>query len=105
MNDDKITLKITACTSPAACIQILRKYDQSPMGDIRKRLQNKECVLSCGYTSHSGLKNVIACYESLTEIGAQVEIRELDDELTTIDFLYNLLHTYDEIAAEMDNAE
>lgn len=102
MTGDTIGLKIRTISSSAKMIAIIRKYSNSSMGKIKKSIQEREYVLLCSYTDRFGLKKIISCYDELKENGIEAEVYELDDEVTSIEFLRNLNSTYDEISDEID---
>ena len=85
----------------AKCISILRKYNPVSMSEIKKAIETNEYVLSCRYTDDSGLRKIRRCYDELKKSGIVAEIYE-HDELTTREFISNLLNTYREIEAETE---
>ena len=97
-----IGLKIGTVSAAAKTIAIIRKYSNDSMGSIKKSIQNKGYVLLFQYTNRFGLKKVIECYDELKNNGIKAEVYELDDEITSIEFLRNLDKTYDEISEEID---
>ena len=105
MNGDTIGLKVRPSESIAKCVQIIRQFDASPISTIKDHITRHEYVLVCSYTDRIGLKKIIQCYKELTAKGIIPEVFELDDELTTIDFLERLNATYDEISGEIDGGE
>ena len=102
MAGDTIGLKIHAASATAKMIAIIRKYSDSPMGSISRRIREGDYVLLCSYTDRSGLKKIISCYDELKENGLKAEVYELDDEMTSIAFLRNLSGTYDDISDEIE---
>ena len=103
MTGDTIGLKIATVSASAKMIAIIRKYSDSPMGKIKRSIQERDYVLLYPYTDRLGLKKILACYDELKEHGIEAEVYELDDEITTIGFLRNLNDTYDEISDEFDS--
>lgn len=102
MTGDTIGLKIGTVSASAKTIAIIRKYNNDSMGTIKKNIQNRGYVLLFPYTNRFGLKKVIECYDELKSNGIEAEVYELDDEITSIDFLRDLDKTYDEISEEID---
>lgn len=95
----EIGIKITDTTSMAKCVQILRKYTSASMSEIISTIKSNNYVLTCKYTSDSGIRKIRKCYDQLTKAGITVEIYE-HDELTTREFISNLIDTYREIDEE-----
>lgn len=102
MTGDTIGLKIATVSVSAKIIAIIRKYTNSSIGKIKSSVQERDYVLLYPYTDRFGLKKIIACYDELKENGIEAEVYELDNEITTVDFLRNLNGTYDEISDEID---
>lgn len=96
-----IAIKIVDPVSMAKCISILRKYNPASMGEIKNAIESNQYVLSCKYTNDSGIRKIRKCYDELTKSGIKVEIYE-HDELTTREFISNLLGTYKEIESETE---
>jgi len=99
--DDRIGLIIRSANSSAKCITIIRHYNPISIAEIRHAIDTGRFVLDCSYTSDTGIRKIIQCYDELTNAGAVVEIYE-DGDLTTREFLSNLMNTYQEIADETD---
>ncbi len=99
--DNKIGLIIKSAPSLAKCISIIRKYRADSISDIKSRIENCEYVFDCRYTDTSGVRKVRRCYDELIKAGAMVEIYEHGD-LTTRDFLSNLVDTYRQIEEETE---
>ncbi len=101
--EDKIGLVVKSVSSMAKCISIIRKYNPISMAEIRNAIDNGQFVFYCKYTSDSGIRKVRRCYDELVKSGAVVEIYE-DGDLTTREFISNLVDTYREIEAETEVA-
>ena len=95
----EIGLKIKSTPSMAKCIQILRKYNAVSMAEIKSAIDNNKYVLTCKYTSDSGVRKIRKCYDQLTKAGIIVEIYE-HDRITTRELISNLIETYHEIEVE-----
>ena len=101
-NDDNIGLVIVSYDSFAKCISVIRKYNPVSISEIKKRIETKKYVLDCRYTSTSGVRKIRRCYDELTKNGVVVEIYEHGD-LTSREFISNLLGMYQEIEREIDD--
>ena len=99
--DDKIGLIVKSADSLAQCISIIRIYNPIPIVEIKSAIKLGQFVFSCDYTSDSGIRKLRRCYDELVKAGAVVEIYE-DGDLTTREFISNLLETYHEIEAETE---
>ena len=102
MTGDTIGLKIGTVSVSAKTIAIIRKYNNDSMETIKKSIRNRGYVLLFPYTNRFGLKKIIECYDELKNNGIEAEVYELDDEITSIEFLRNLDKTYDEISEEIE---
>ena len=102
MSGDTIGLKIATVSASAKTIAIIKKYSNDSIGIIKKNIQKRGYVLLFPYTNRSGLKKVIECYNELKNNGIEAEVYELDDEITSIEFLRNLNKTYDAISDGID---
>ena len=105
MYDDpegRIGLVIKSAGSIAKCISIVRKYNPVSMSDIKTAIESKAFVFDCDYTSESGIRKIRRCYDELIKAGAAVEIYE-DGDLTTREFISNLVNTYREIDREIQD--
>ena len=99
ITEDRIGLVIKSTNSTAKCISIIRKYNPVSMGEIKSNLESGNFVIDCDYTSDSGIRKIRRCYDELVKAGTVVEIYE-DGDITTREFISNLLDTYQEIAEE-----
>ena len=100
--EDRIGLVIKSANSVAKCISIIRKYNLVSMSEIKTAIENSSFVFDCDYISNSGIRKVRRCYDELIKAGAAVEIYE-DGDLTTREFISNLLDSYQEIDKEIQD--
>jgi len=100
--EDRIGLVIKSADSVAKCISIIRKYNPISMVEIKSAIENKTFVFDCDYTNDSGVRKVRRCFDELVKTGATVEIYE-DGDLTTREFISNLLNSYQEIDKEIQD--
>ena len=96
---DRIGLVVSSTNSVAKCIAIIRKYNPISISEIKTAIDTLQFVFDCEYTDDAGLRRVRRCYDELTKSGNTVEIYE-DGNLTTREFISNLLGSYREIAIE-----
>ena len=102
-----IGIKIPAGSPVAKCVSVIRKLEPDmSISDISSRINKNECVLAYGYTSSSGIKKILKCYDGLTKLGIKPVLYELDEdygaEECDIRFVRNLNGMYDEISDEID---
>jgi len=100
--EDRIGLVIKSADSVAKCISIIRKYNPISMSEIKTAIESKSFVFDCDYTNNSGIRKVRRCFDELVKAGATVEIYE-DGDLTTREFISNLLNSYQEIDREIQD--
>ncbi len=100
--EDRIGLVIISANSVAKCISIIRKYNPVSMSEIKTAIEKKAFVFDCDYDNDSGVRKVRGCYDELVKAGATVEIYE-DGDLTTREFISNLLNSYREIDEEIQD--
>lgn len=100
--EDRIGLVIKSADSVAKCISIIRKYNPVSMSEIKTAIESNSFVFDCDYTNNSGVRKVCRCFDELVKVGATVEIYE-DGDLTTREFISNLLNSYQEIGKEIQN--
>ena len=97
--EDTIGLIIKQPCSVAKCVSILRKYNPLSISEYKNAIESGEYVFYCDYTDDSGLRKLRRCYDELKKAGLTVEIYE-QGNLTTREFISNLLGTYHEIELE-----
>lgn len=101
---DKIGIKIKSNDKIAKCINIIRKYTNISIGEIKAKIINNECVIVCGYTDEDGIKSIVEVYKEVTSLGVDAVIYE-HDRVTTIDFLINLIDMYGDIERDMQEMD
>ena len=100
--EDRIGLVVKSANSVAKCISIIRKYNPISISSIKAAIESNSFVFDCDYTNNSGIRKVRRCYDELVNAGATVEIYE-DGDLTTREFISNLLNSYREIDKEIQD--
>ena len=96
----KIGIKIKNYSSIAKTISIIRKYNPISIAQIKEAIASNNYVLECSYISHPGVRTVRKCYDELMKAGTEVAIYE-HDELTTRDFLSNLIDSHRQTTLEV----
>ena len=99
--DNKIGIIVKSTNSVAKCISIIRKYRPVAISEIKSDIEEGRYVYSCKYSSTSDVRKVRRCYDELVKTGALVEIYEHGD-LTTREFISNLVDTYRQIETETE---
>ncbi len=100
--EDRIGLVVKSADSVAKCISIIRKYNPISMSEIKTAIESNSFVFDCDYTNNSAVRKVRRCYDELVKVGATVEIYE-DGDLTTREFISNLMNSYQEIDKEIQD--
>lgn len=93
---NSIGLKIVDKNNIPQCIKIIRKHCDLSIGEIKDTITNNKYVLECDYVDEVQIKLLIALYEELLSNHVSVELFE-HNRVTNIDFLKNLVETYEEI--------
>lgn len=101
-----IGIKVVNQTFNARVVKIMRKYISESISDIKLKVVNGKYIYSCDYVDPEGIKTIIAIQHDMEKNGINSEIYE-HGEITTIEFLNNLLTAYKEteqqIEREIDN--
>lgn len=82
---------------------IIKKYQNLPISEIKKKIEDNQYVLTCDYIDKSGIEKILELYSELNSEGIKSELDEHEVKTTT-EFLNNLLQSYNqtEIEAEED---
>jgi len=102
---DTVGLKITSYTSIAPLVSIIRKYNGSPIGEIKAAIEQGGIIYEQDYDSLSGVRKVRKCYDELTKAGAVCEIFDEDEDIISREILSNLIASHriteQEVQAQM----
>jgi len=90
-----IGIKINETDIPAKCIMIIKKYQDLPISEIKQKIEDNQYVLTCDYIDDTGIKYVLELYHDLSLEGVNCSLYEHNNP-TTIEFLNNLLGSYEE---------
>lgn len=96
-----IGIKINEKNIPAKCIMIIRKYQDIPMSEIKQKIEDNQYILKCDYIDDNGIKSVLGLYNELNSEGVNCSLYE-HNNLTTIEFLNNLLNSYEETRKQVE---
>ncbi len=99
---DTIGLKIKTKYDIPSCIRILREYVGLSIGEIKEKISSGDYVFECPYTDEEGIRMITNIHKKLMLACIETEVYE-HGRLTTVTFLENLLNTYSEIDADVDN--
>ena len=101
-NEDSIVgIKINGTTIPAKCIMIIKKYQDLPISEIKKKIEDNQYILICDYIDDKGIKNILELYNELNSEGVNCSLYEHNNP-TTIEFLNNLLNSYEDIRKQVE---
>ncbi|MDO4483962.1 MAG: hypothetical protein Q4C54_05890 [Clostridia bacterium] len=95
-----IGIKVPADATLSKCVSVVRGYEAISIADIKRRIENKDYLLKCGYTDRHDLKRLLGCCEALTKAGIEIFCFE-HGRPCNMQFLKNLNGMYDEVAAEI----
>lgn len=108
---EPIQLKIAKDSSIIKYVKIIREFDSSlSMGDIKSRIESGDFVVEFDLESFDVLEDLSGVdrprlfrgmIESLGSTGAQVSIYQ-GGEPISLEFLDNLLDSYDEIGSQVE---
>ena len=96
-----IGIKINEKDIPAKCIMIIRKYQDIPMSEIKQKIEDNQYILKCDYIDDNRIKSVLGLYNELNSEGVSCSLYE-HNNLTTIEFLNNLLDSYEETRKQVE---
>lgn len=106
--EDIIGIKIDNAAT-AKCIQIIRRYSDVSIADIKQKITDHEFVYYCDYIDDDEkLPLVIDCYNALKKEKIKVklyETREGKEYPVQLKFLKNLCQTYQDIDSESEESE
>ena len=96
-----IGIKVVDQAFNASIAKIVRKYISESISDIKLKVINGEYVYACDYIDSEGINTIIAMKQDMETNGINSEIYE-HDEITTIEFLNNLLASYKETEQQIE---
>lgn len=96
-----IGIKVVNQTFNATIAKIMRKYISDSISDIKLKVINGEYIYACDYIDPEGINTIIAIQQDMETNGIDSKIYE-HDEITTIEFLNNLLISYKETEQQIE---
>lgn len=96
-----IGIKINELNISAKCIMIIRKYQDLPISEIKQKIEDNQYILTCDYIDDNGIKSVLELYNELNSEGVSCSLYEHNNP-TTIEFLNNLLDSYEETRKQVE---
>ena len=96
-------IKITQYDSLSKCISIIRNYRSESMGVIKSEIESNDFIFVCYFTDTPSLKQMLKCYDELTDIGCVLTIQE-QTRMIPREILINLLQMHKEIQEETQAA-
>lgn len=94
-NNSIVGIKLNETNIPAKCIMIIKKYQDLSISEVKQRIEENKYILICDYIDATGIKSLLALYNELNSEGVNCSLYE-HNNLTTIEFLNNLLNSYEE---------
>ena len=80
----------------------MRKYEDISISEIKSRIDSDSFWFQCDYIDAEGINKIISLYNELLDERINATLIE-NDEITAIDFLDNLLKSYKETEAQVEN--
>ncbi len=96
-------IKITQYDSLSKCISTIRNYRSESMGVIKSEIESNDFIFVCDFTDTPSLKQMLKCYDELTDIGCVLTIQE-QMRMISREILINLLQMHQEIHEETQAA-
>lgn len=100
-NNSIIGIKINKTNIPAKCIMIIKKYQDLPISEIKQKIEKNKYILTCNYIDDNGIKSVLGLYNELNAEEVNCSLYEHNNP-TTIEFLNNLLNSYEETRKQVE---
>ena len=96
-----IGIKINETNIPAKCIMIIKKYQDLPISEVKQKIEENQYILTCGYIDDKGIKSLLKLYNELNSEGVNCSLYEHNNP-TTIEFLNNLLNSYEDTRKQVE---
>ena len=98
-----IGIKIIGNVVTAKALMIIKKYykDEIPLSEIKKKIESNDYVAVCDYVDRKGIEEILKLNEKLNQENLRCEFYE-HDEITTIEFLNNLIESYYETEKQIE---
>ncbi len=100
-NNSIIGIKINKTNISAKCIMIIKKYQDLSISEIKQKIEKNKYILTCDYIDDNGIKSVLGLYNELNAEEVNCSLYEHNNP-TTIEFLNNLLNSYEETRKQVE---
>ncbi len=100
-NNSIVGIKVNETTIPAKCIMIIKKYQDLPISEIKQKIEDYQYILTCDYIDDNGIRAVLRLYNELNSEGVNCSLYEHNNS-TTVEFLNNLLDSYEETRKQVE---
>ncbi len=100
-NNSIIGIKINKTNIPAKCIMIIKKYQDLSISEMKQKIEKNKYILTCDYIDDNGIKSVLGLYNELNAEEVNCSLYEHNNP-TTIEFLNNLLNSYEETRKQVE---
>lgn len=100
-NNSIIGIKINKTNIPAKGIMIIKKYQDLSISEIKQKIEKNKYILTCDYIDDNGIKSVLGLYNELNAEEVNCSLYEHNNP-TTIEFLNNLLNSYEETRKQVE---
>lgn len=96
-----IRLKLSQRKFTATSATVLRKYIDISISDIKNIIMSNDYLMSCDYIDADGIKAILELHRDFNKEDILTVIYE-HNTITSVDFLNNLLKSYDETADQIE---
>ena len=96
-----VGIKLSDNNFSASCAKVIRKYKNISISEVKDAVVNNDYLFSCDYIDEEGIKIVLKINKELNENGLSCKLFE-HDVPTTVEFLSNLVSTYEGINEEVE---
>lgn len=93
--------KITSQSSIVGIVEIVRKYKDFPIADIKSRVDNDDYIFTCDAVDDVGCKAMLKCIKELNKAKVTTQLYEYDEAMD-LQLLKNWVGTCREISYEVD---
>lgn len=98
-----VGIKIIGNNITPNVIMIIREYynNEKSISEIKELIDSNNYIAICDYIDKSGIEKILELYSKLDNDGIKCELYEHDVK-TTIEFLNNLLESYNQTEREVE---
>ena len=99
-----LAIVIDSVGDKSGTYKLLRNYSSLPFSLIQSRIKDHDVVIEVDMLDLDGLRKVRELIHELNAIGTKVTMRD-STGIITLEIVYNLISTFEEIAAEREELD